>query len=182
MSIPPVTNRILVMHLLNGLSSKFDNIINVIKHRFPACTFSQARSMLKDEEDKLNTKRQITSLPPDNASSAQILMASSSSSYLQASNQAPRHNFSDPQFSNHRGPRSTRGGQNSKGRGNPNWQGENCNFGPSPPWAWPNAPSWPMTSPWPNQPQWPVTWPIPPHCQKLSDPTNDKIFAIFRGF
>ncbi|KAG7563255.1 hypothetical protein ISN44_As10g000810 [Arabidopsis suecica] len=42
----PVSDRALVMHLLNGLNSKFDSIINVIKHRTPPCSFSDARSML----------------------------------------------------------------------------------------------------------------------------------------
>ena len=54
----PVTDRAVVMHMLNGLSEKFDNIHNVIKHRSPFPSFSVARSMLLMEEDRIskNTK------------------------------------------------------------------------------------------------------------------------------
>ncbi|WZZ58726.1 hypothetical protein YC2023_058833 [Brassica napus] len=50
----PVTDRAVVMHMLNGLSEKFDNIHNVIKHRSPFPSFSVARSMLIMEEDRIN--------------------------------------------------------------------------------------------------------------------------------
>ncbi|CAA7057552.1 unnamed protein product [Microthlaspi erraticum] len=157
----PVTDRQLVMHLLNGLSSKFDNIINVIKHRSPACTFSMARSMLKDEEDRLNTKRQAEASHHDTASSPQILVVSAPPPY-----QSHRQSGStDSQFHQNRGNRSNRGnrgGRNSKGRGNNQWSGGNWNSGPPPPWAWP-TPSWPMPPPWASQPQWPNQphWPNP---------------------
>lgn len=49
-----VTYRAVVMHMLNGLSEKFDNIHNVIKHRSPFPSFSVARSMLIMEEDRIN--------------------------------------------------------------------------------------------------------------------------------
>ncbi|CAA7020425.1 unnamed protein product [Microthlaspi erraticum] len=68
----PITNRVLVMHLLNGVSSKFDNILNVIKHRSPACTFSEARSMLKDEARLTQSVRShlhLTTTPPPRKSS-----------------------------------------------------------------------------------------------------------------
>lgn len=42
----PISDRVLVMHLLNGLSEKYDNIINVIQHRTPFPGFMEARSML----------------------------------------------------------------------------------------------------------------------------------------
>ncbi|CAA7055117.1 unnamed protein product [Microthlaspi erraticum] len=164
----PVTDRQLVMHLLNGLSSKFDNIINVINHRSPPCTFSIARSMLKDEEDRLSTKRQTEASHHDNASSPQILMASAPPAY----EAPPRSNSgsSNHQFQQNRGNRSyrgSRGGRNSKGRGISHWSGSNWQSGPPPPWAWPTPPQWPMGSPWPNnqqwpsQPQWQPQWPMP---------------------
>ncbi|CAA7028136.1 unnamed protein product [Microthlaspi erraticum] len=52
----PVTERVLVIHLLNGLSSKFDNIINVIKHRTPpspCCNHSQ-REQQSDFDNQRN--------------------------------------------------------------------------------------------------------------------------------
>ncbi|CAA7015689.1 unnamed protein product [Microthlaspi erraticum] len=163
------------MHLLNGLSSKFDNILNVIKHRSPACTFSEARSMLKDEEARLSTKRQVSSPSHDNASSPQILMASSAPAPTHTPR--PNHNSAPPYPPNYpssygnRNARGNRGGRNQRGRGGANWQGGNWNNGPSqmswnngpsPPWAWSNNPPWPMSPPWQNQPQWPNPWSMPP--------------------
>ncbi|CAA7060155.1 unnamed protein product [Microthlaspi erraticum] len=153
----PITDRQLVMHLLNGLSSKFDNIINVIRHRSPACTFSLARSMLKDEEDRLNTKRQIEASHNDTASSPQILVATAPPAY----DPNPRSNSGDHQNRGNRNNRGNRGGRNSKGRGNSNWQG-NWNSGPPSPWVWPNTPPWPMLAPWQQQPPWPIHWSGPP--------------------
>ena len=49
-----VTDHAVVMHMLNGLSEKFDNIHNVIKHRSPFSSFSVARSMLLMEEDRIS--------------------------------------------------------------------------------------------------------------------------------
>lgn len=46
-----VTDHDVVMHMLNGLLEKFDNIHNIIKHRSPFPSFSVARSMLLMEED-----------------------------------------------------------------------------------------------------------------------------------
>ncbi|CAA0272982.1 unnamed protein product [Arabidopsis thaliana] len=50
----PVQDRTLMMYVLNGLNAKFDNIINVIKHRQPLPRFDDATTMLQDEEDHLN--------------------------------------------------------------------------------------------------------------------------------
>ncbi|XP_010446056.1 PREDICTED: uncharacterized protein LOC104728825 [Camelina sativa] len=37
----PISDRIMVMHMLNGLSDKFDSIINVIKHQTPFPSFTK---------------------------------------------------------------------------------------------------------------------------------------------
>ncbi|XP_048619961.1 uncharacterized protein LOC111199915 [Brassica napus] len=50
----PVTDITLVMYLLNGLNDKFDNIINVIKHREPFPSFESAKNMLEMEEKHVN--------------------------------------------------------------------------------------------------------------------------------
>ena len=50
----PVSERTLVTYMVNGLSDKFANIINVIMHRQPFPTYDQARSMLVLEEERLN--------------------------------------------------------------------------------------------------------------------------------
>lgn len=49
----PVSERNLVIHMINGLNDKFDSIINVIKHKSPFSLFSVARLMLIMEEYRL---------------------------------------------------------------------------------------------------------------------------------
>lgn len=49
----PVSERNLVMYMLNGLNEKFDNIINVIKHQKTFPLFDDVKSMLQDEEQRL---------------------------------------------------------------------------------------------------------------------------------
>lgn len=44
----PVSDRNLVMYMLNGLNKNYDNIINVIKHQKPFPSFDDAKSMLQD--------------------------------------------------------------------------------------------------------------------------------------
>lgn len=50
----PVTDITLVMYLLNGLNEKFDNIINVLRHREPFPSLESAQSMLEMEEKRVN--------------------------------------------------------------------------------------------------------------------------------
>ncbi|KAL9308236.1 hypothetical protein AtEden1_Chr1g0037861 [Arabidopsis thaliana] len=72
----PVTDRNLVMYVLNGLNPKFDNIINVIKHRQPFPSFDDAATMLQEEEDRL--KRAIKPNPThvDHSFSSTVLACS----------------------------------------------------------------------------------------------------------
>lgn len=49
----PVSDKTLVMYMLNGLDEKFDHIINIIKHQKPFPTFEEAHSMLELEETRL---------------------------------------------------------------------------------------------------------------------------------
>ncbi|XP_010436641.1 PREDICTED: uncharacterized protein LOC104720435 [Camelina sativa] len=65
----PVTDRQLVMYLQNGLTNKFDSIINVIKHKTPYPSFTVALSMLQLEEDCLSTHVKPAVSPPSNTSS-----------------------------------------------------------------------------------------------------------------
>ncbi|XP_010436597.1 PREDICTED: uncharacterized protein LOC104720386 [Camelina sativa] len=64
----PVTNHALVMHMLNGFSAKFDNIIKVIQHQSPFPSFIKARSMLLMEEKRLT--KQVPTLPAHNTDSS----------------------------------------------------------------------------------------------------------------
>lgn len=134
----PITKRSLVMHMLNGLSSKFDNIINVIKHRTPPWSFGDARSMLKNEEDRLKTKRLTEFAHVDNASSPQLLMTTT----LQSSHLQP--DFTNPYHYN-----NNNRGNRGRGRGRNNY---NQNWNPQPQWP-PQQPFWPRNNyNWPPQP------------------------------
>lgn len=72
----PVQDRTLVMYVLNGLNAKFDNIINVIKHRQPFPTFDDAMAMLQDEEDRLKKAIKPNPTHSDHASSSTVLAVS----------------------------------------------------------------------------------------------------------
>ncbi|XP_013680167.1 uncharacterized protein LOC106384802 [Brassica napus] len=71
----PVSERTLVIYLLNGLNGKYDNIINVTMHRRPFPTFEEARSMLLLEEDRLGKGKKPTPSNSDSASLAKVLVA-----------------------------------------------------------------------------------------------------------
>ncbi|XP_010490216.1 PREDICTED: uncharacterized protein LOC104767956 [Camelina sativa] len=73
----PVTDRGLVLHLLNGLTDKFDSIINVIKHREHFPTFLVARSMLIREEERLSKQHRVTPTTSHHSSSPDVLFTSS---------------------------------------------------------------------------------------------------------
>ncbi|XP_019100918.1 PREDICTED: uncharacterized protein LOC109132910 [Camelina sativa] len=144
----PVSDRALVMHLLNGLSDKFDNIINVIKHKSPFPQFIEARSMLTMEEKRL-TKPTPPTLVNHNTASAPALLYTASDQQRQ-SNQGGYSNNNTNNYSHHngggRGNRGRgRGGRYGRGRGRYNGQ-------------WPPlyTPTWPQGA----QP-WPATYPPP---------------------
>ncbi|XP_020883040.1 uncharacterized protein LOC110228946 isoform X2 [Arabidopsis lyrata subsp. lyrata] len=110
----PVTDRALVMHMLNGLSDKFDSIINVIKHKSPFLSFLETRSMLQLEEDRLSKQIKPSDVHHDTSSSSTILYTISDGS------QRP----SGQKYNSGRGNRGrNRGGGRNRGRGryNNNW-------------------------------------------------------------
>ncbi|CAA7028400.1 unnamed protein product [Microthlaspi erraticum] len=139
----PVTDRALVMYMLNGLSEKYDYILNVIKHKSPFPSFTVARSMLQMEEDRLSkhSKQSISASP--NASSSQILYTSTP---------APQTSFQNNTSSGHTYTRNNnkfrgRGGRNQRGRGRHqnNWS-PSWNYGHPPypyPYAYPGSPMYP---------------------------------------
>lgn len=47
----------LVMHMINGLSDKYDNIAGIIRHKKPLPSFVEARAMLELEESRLSRTR-----------------------------------------------------------------------------------------------------------------------------
>lgn len=69
----PISQRALIMHMLNGLSEKYDNIINVIKHKSHFPSFSDARSMHQMEETRLNKHPKTMVTHTTNSSSPNVL-------------------------------------------------------------------------------------------------------------
>ncbi|XP_010441051.1 PREDICTED: uncharacterized protein LOC104724290 [Camelina sativa] len=138
----PVSDRALVMHLLNGLSAKFDNIINVIKHKSPFPAFTEARSMLSMEEKCLAKTLSATPINT-NTASAPALLYTTSTPQQQNHDSSPNNGGYTNNF--HGGsPRGTnrgrgRGGRNSRGHGRHNfhWSGY-----PMQPWQF-GAQLWP---------------------------------------
>ncbi|XP_020865764.1 uncharacterized protein LOC110224232 [Arabidopsis lyrata subsp. lyrata] len=135
----PVTDRALVMHLLNGLSDKFDNIINVIKHKTPFPSFATTRSMLIMEEDRLAKQSKPLPSNTDNSSTPTVL-------YTTSDQQQPRNQHHQGKGNNNRG----HGDRNNRGKGRSNnnsWQPRP--YGPS---QWSYGPS-----------QWPMSYGYPPY-------------------
>ncbi|XP_013589542.1 PREDICTED: uncharacterized protein LOC106297972 [Brassica oleracea var. oleracea] len=136
----PVSERTLVTYMINGLSAKFDNIINVIMHRQPFPTFEQARSMLILEEERLN-KGDKSPLVKDSPSSDKVLNVSATSQPA-ATTQQPQQ---QQRFYNNRGSK-----RNNRGRG------RNYNNNQRPMYNQWGVPFWPNAySFWGNQQQAP---------------------------
>ncbi|XP_020887611.1 uncharacterized protein LOC110230054 [Arabidopsis lyrata subsp. lyrata] len=74
----PVNDRTLVMYIINGLNDKFDNIINVIKHKDPFPSFDSAKSMLEWEETRLKKPSRASASHADTSSSSTALTTTSS--------------------------------------------------------------------------------------------------------
>ncbi|XP_010501797.1 PREDICTED: uncharacterized protein LOC104779101 [Camelina sativa] len=75
-SLTPITERVLVMHMLNGLTEKYENIVNIIKHRQPFPSFATARSMLAEEERRLSKQVKTTSASLDSSSHSALYTSS----------------------------------------------------------------------------------------------------------
>ncbi|CAA7028520.1 unnamed protein product [Microthlaspi erraticum] len=114
----PITDKVLVMHLLNGLSEKYDSIINVIKHKSPFPGFIEARSMLQLEEDRLAKHHKPN---PTNhlTSSAPAVLYTTSDNRSRDGNGSTNNNGGN-YGGNYRGNGNYRGrgrGRNNRGRG-----------------------------------------------------------------
>ncbi|KAG7542778.1 GAG-pre-integrase domain [Arabidopsis thaliana x Arabidopsis arenosa] len=136
-----VNERTLVMYLLNGLNEKFDNIINVIKHKEPFPSFDSAKSMLEMEESRIKKVTRSSAAHNDNSSSSTALTVAASPQNRSDSNRS--------RFGNNRG----KGGRgNNRGRG-----GRNNGFNNRSTWGsqWGSQPFWPSPPPyWPQYPPW----------------------------
>ncbi|CAA7054361.1 unnamed protein product [Microthlaspi erraticum] len=72
----PVTDRNLVIYLLNGLNEKYDSIMNVIRHKEPFPTFESAKSILEMEESRLKKAHRPAATHTDHSSSSTALTVS----------------------------------------------------------------------------------------------------------
>jgi len=70
----PIEESTLVMHTINGLSDKYENIAAIIRHQKPLPSFVETRAMLELEESRLNRTRHQSSIK-DNPSSPTVLYA-----------------------------------------------------------------------------------------------------------
>ncbi|XP_010424379.1 PREDICTED: uncharacterized protein LOC104709468 [Camelina sativa] len=116
----PVSDRVVVTYMLNGLSPKFDNIINIIKHRQPFPTFAVARSMLVEEEQRLNRQTQIRTPASLDLSSHSVLYTNSSGH----NNNTGGHRDNNYNKGSSYGGRGRGRGRNNnnRGRGRQQWQ------------------------------------------------------------
>ncbi|XP_020865849.1 uncharacterized protein LOC110224253 [Arabidopsis lyrata subsp. lyrata] len=139
----PISERVLVMHILNGLSDKFDSIINVIKHKSPFPGFIETRSMLQSEEDRLSkhVRSVPSSAPPSASSSSPTLLYTSSepSQNHPSTHGSGNHSYSNN--SNYGGNRGNRGNR-GRGRGGRGYRGRGGRFYNNNYWQ-PPYPSWP---------------------------------------
>lgn len=152
----PVPDRTLVMYLLNGLNEKYDNILNVIKHKEPFPTFDTAKQMLLNEETRLKkgTKPPATA---DNASSSTVLTVSTE--------KQPQRFNNGNRKQNNRG--RGRGRNNQQRSWNNNWQTGNWNPHYSVPFYQPPMMQWPgFPTPWIQQANRGILGPAPQRQQQ----------------
>lgn len=69
----PVSDKLLVRCMLNGLSEKYEHVAGITRHQKPMPTFLEARSMLMMEESRLNRRRPTSQLK-DTSSSPTVLL------------------------------------------------------------------------------------------------------------
>ncbi|ESQ39606.1 hypothetical protein EUTSA_v10001107mg [Eutrema salsugineum] len=139
----PVSDRLLVMHMLNGLSEKYDSILNVIQHQTPFSSFTKARLMLLMGEPRLF--KQVKPVPqvPESTSPSAVMY----SSLNQQSDPKQQHQSYGNNHNNHgRG----HGGRKNRDRD----RNYNNNYGSG---SYAYLP-WSYGSPW----QYPPSYSVPP--------------------
>ncbi|GJX45521.1 hypothetical protein Tco_0262197 [Tanacetum coccineum] len=74
-----VSEKNLVIYVVNGLDSRFATLVEIIRHREPLPTFETVRNMLLLKESSFNEPTDASTMLESSSSSPTILMASSSS-------------------------------------------------------------------------------------------------------
>ncbi|KAJ9552722.1 hypothetical protein OSB04_016767 [Centaurea solstitialis] len=86
-----IPDKHLVIYTINGLSSKFDFVANIIRYRSPLPTFKEIRSMLLMEEQRMSSPRLVTTgNSADNSSLPTILHTGNGSSNRQNNRRSDR--------------------------------------------------------------------------------------------
>ena len=139
----PVSDKTLVMYMLNGLNEKYDHIINVIKHQKPFPSFEDARNMLEMEETRLKKPNKVTIAHSDHSSSSTALVVSDPTP-KQSNNQ--QHN----QQHNNRGNRRGNRGRGRFNNFNNQYRQNYGNWGMPPQYWPPQYNNWqhPQHTPW----------------------------------
>ncbi|XP_010437564.1 PREDICTED: uncharacterized protein DDB_G0289917-like [Camelina sativa] len=153
----PVYDRALVMHMLNGLSAKFDSIINVIQHHTPFPTFIKARSMLIMEEKRLTKQTPTTHAHNTDSSSQSVLYTHSDQHQQRPEHQNNNNNSGRNAYNKSRG----RGGRGNRGRGRYNTNNCHNNSYAASPWSYPQAP-WMYPTSFNTPPGFPTSYYTPP--------------------
>lgn len=98
-----VVDRTFVIFMLNGLNDRFDNIINVIKHRDPFPTFDSAQSMLEMEEERVLKFNKAYATHKDNSSSSTDLTVADEKQESLRPQQQRQHNNNRGRCNGNRG-------------------------------------------------------------------------------
>jgi len=116
----PISDRVLVMHLLNGLTEKYDYILNVIKHKSPFPSFTEARSMLLMEESRLSNKSKSSLSHTNHPSLSNVLFTVP----RQQERYPQEYHNNNSNMGRGRSKKKNRGGGSSDGRynNNNNWR------------------------------------------------------------
>ncbi|CAH1415824.1 unnamed protein product [Lactuca virosa] len=100
----PIPEKTLVAHLLNGLSSQYEHIATLLRHRDPLPTFLQARSKLLVEEQRFKNSRPLQASHSDHSSSHSVLLTGNNTRNNSGSSQSSTQRR---QFQQRRGGRAT---------------------------------------------------------------------------
>ncbi|XP_076947032.1 uncharacterized protein LOC143618836 [Bidens hawaiensis] len=155
----PLDNKLLVLHLLAGLTDAYEGISTILQHKDPIPSFHEARSQLCMIESQKAEKAQYAA-----TIAGQALHTTTSKTTNQPT--PPSAAQPDPNPPSARGRGRTRG----RGRGRYSWSRGNPNLGRGQPyghWTSPTTYAWTMPTPHPTSsspPPWLPWSPPPPPC------------------
>ncbi|PWA70588.1 hybrid signal transduction histidine kinase M [Artemisia annua] len=96
-----VSDKNLVTYAVNGLDSRYQTIVKIIRHREPLPSFETARSMLLLDESTMNEEAGASSIFDSNSSSPTVLVTTNSSGSKDNPNTSSNESPSLTQLCNH---------------------------------------------------------------------------------